>query len=370
MKKHVLALSLVIALFFLLGASVWEGAAAVSMEFPESGLYVATNSFPRNTVVDLTNLETGKTVRVIVSAGLDTPGLLAQVSREAAEAIGLRSRSIGRIRMIVPTDPIAFGSLPEEYRSGDPDYDPSAAVEDVYGEDAADMAESGAESIAAIPVVPLTPGSEAEAVPAVVEEAAEDTPSRGDPESAWADSEDVPAAIVAPIIEEPAVEEPPPEALAETTVTEPEPVPEPVIEEPPVIAVVPAPVIETPPEPAPPFEYSYTLVPAEERPPAGSYGSVPSAPASVPQIFSVPAVANLEKGRYYLQVGAYSHVPTVERELGKIERNYPLTVQCISLSEKPAYRILIGPVNQGEAGALLRKYTAKGYKDAFVRRAP
>jgi hypothetical protein len=95
------AIGVVFFLIFmsLSGASVWEGAAAVSSggEFPDSGFYVATNSFPRNTVVDITNLETGKTVRGIVAAGLDSPGLLAMISKECAEAIGLQSRSIGRI---------------------------------------------------------------------------------------------------------------------------------------------------------------------------------------------------------------------------------------------------------------------------------
>jgi hypothetical protein len=34
--------------------------------------------------------------------------------------------------------------------------------------------------------------------------------------------------------------------------------------------------------------------------------------------------------------------------------------------EKPVYRILIGPVNLGESGALLQRFKLR-YNDAFVR---
>jgi hypothetical protein len=111
--------------------------------------------------------------------------------------------------------------------------------------------------------------------------------------------------------------------------------------------------------------YNYTLVPAEERPPQ-SYG--PPVSGGVPQIFSVPAVAHLERGKYYLQIGAYSQAAAVEQELARVDRTYPLAVQCIGTGDKPVYRILVGPINQGESGALVRSFQSRGYKDAFVRR--
>jgi hypothetical protein len=125
MKKNHIALwvSCVLpALLLFTGASVWEGSAAVSVagELPEGAYYVATNSFPRNTVVDVTNLENGRTIRVIVAAGLDSPGLLAMLSRNAATAIGVQLRGIGRIRMTAPSDPVAFSRFTEERElSGD-----------------------------------------------------------------------------------------------------------------------------------------------------------------------------------------------------------------------------------------------------------
>jgi hypothetical protein len=105
-----------LAVLIFTGASVWEGSAAVSVagELPEGAYYVATNSFPRNTVVDVTNLENGRTIRVIVAAGLDSPGLLAMLSRNAASAIGVQPRAIGRIRMSQPSDPVAFSRFTGE----------------------------------------------------------------------------------------------------------------------------------------------------------------------------------------------------------------------------------------------------------------
>jgi len=131
MKKFLYASVLLLFMITLGAASVWEGAAAAasSGSLPDSGFYAATNSFPKNTIVDVENLETGKTVRVIVVDALDSPGLLAVLSREAAEEIGLRNRTMGRIRMTMPADPIAFSRFTEGLgTSGDPDRDPAAAL--------------------------------------------------------------------------------------------------------------------------------------------------------------------------------------------------------------------------------------------------
>jgi hypothetical protein len=118
-----------LAVLIFTGASVWEGSAAVSTagELPEGAYYVATNSFPRNTVVDVTNLENGRTIRVIVAAALDSPGLLAMLSRNAASAIGVQPRAIGRIRMSQPSDPVAFSRFTEESELPEGAVSPAAA---------------------------------------------------------------------------------------------------------------------------------------------------------------------------------------------------------------------------------------------------
>jgi hypothetical protein len=389
-KAAVFGIVSLLVFLSLSGASVWEGAAAVSSggEFPDSGFYVATNSFPRNTVVDITNLETGKTVRGIVAANLDSPGLLAIISKECAEAIGLQSRSIGRIRMIQPADPIAFSRFGEEsLASGDPDYDPEAALK-AYGQDPDETGAqiADAESPPVVAVIPHRPEKMPE------DDSGDETP------------EIVP-------VEDPSETEP-----AEVPVTEP--VPQEAVEEKAEIAGYSEPAtaevvaITALPEEAPPEEAEtvfaaavpeeevpetaypeesvwytpeegsvFTLVPAEERPPA-VVDTIPETtvyPAeessvqtsvynTVPSVFSVPSVSELEPGKYYLQLGAYSKTEAVEREITKIEKNLPLAVQCTGSADKPLYRILVGPVNHGESGALLQRFRGIGYTDAFVRR--
>ncbi|MCL2276767.1 MAG: SPOR domain-containing protein [Treponema sp.] len=159
MKKGLTLIIITGILFFLTASSPWEGAAAVAPagELPESGFFVATNSFPRNTVVDITNIETGRTARVIVANSLSSSGLLATVSREAAEIIGMRSGSVSRVRMVQPSDPLAYLRFTERLASGAPFIDPSMTeermLEELYS------ADSYVPPVAALAVTPASPPS-------------------------------------------------------------------------------------------------------------------------------------------------------------------------------------------------------------------
>ncbi len=508
------------AMLLLTGASVWEGAAVAAGpgELPDDGFYVATNSFPANTIVDLTNLETGKTLRVIVAKGLDTPGLLAVLSAGAAEAIGLKSRALGRIRMSMPADPIAFSRFTEGIASsGDPDHDPKAAVAGALPEIPAPEAPLAETPLTEMPRTEesptQTPTTTLVAVEPVVSgeaPAREDVPAAGEivdvPESyvppVIPDSPDisvqpqpVPTAIVAvegvppldivvepelPAVEKapaeatapesapasvapvpmeeplvavaPPTPEPPapsaPEAVTATiaaeeappALVEAEPAP-PVAPEPPAApeavaatmvaaeadpalaeaepAAEPVPPVEPVPEPpaavAEPetpvaVETEVSLVPAEERPPEPEpehlpiiempeeavaamepeiapaveepVAAIPPPPAELavatqpvveavppgaPQKLSLPVVSRLEKGKYYLQLGAYSKAAAVEALVKELGSTYPLTIQEAGSPEKPLYRILVGPVNLGESGALLQRFKLGGYRDVFIR---
>jgi hypothetical protein len=97
---------------------------------------------------------------------------------------------------------------------------------------------------------------------------------------------------------------------------------------------------------------------------------IPPAPPETERAegFSVPVINRLEKGKYYLQLAAYTLPELVETELLKISTVYPLAIQEDGSAEKPLYRILIGPVNLGESGALLQRFKVSGYRDAFIRR--
>ncbi|GAB6393254.1 MAG: SPOR domain-containing protein [Treponematales bacterium] len=561
MKKTSFAACAALALLLFMNASsVWEGSAASAAggDLPERGYYVATNSFPRNTVVDITNLENSQAIRAIVSSGLESPGLMALLSRDAADAIGLKSKSVGRVRLSQPADPLAFSRFNERRgMSGDPDYDPKALVKantpladeaepeiaaapepapseaapapapvpekivDIPDDYTPPEALKKPESIASAPVpapekppapptaaAPMKPPAPApaaapEPAPAVaspekaesVAKASSPAPAESQrtakaPEPAPAPAQEkptLPQTAAAPVKQPPAAaaparEEAPAKAPSPTESGRVAKVPTPAPEKPsaPQTAATPkkppatAPAAPEPtpardetaakapapaesgraaraPEPAPAAaqgEPEVALVPANERPPehqeaktlppesevaalpqkpreapkpekaaSPDPGSMidpirklePPAPAPtqedidpskiIPPIpsrtaqaappamapqsappelrpappappktnFSAPTITELEKGKYYLQLAALTKEEAVEAALAKLGGSLPAAVQTSGSPDKPVYRILVGPVNMGESGALLQRFKGSGYKDAFVR---
>jgi cell division protein FtsN len=103
--------------------------------------------------------------------------------------------------------------------------------------------------------------------------------------------------------------------------------------------------------------------PAASTVPATASGPAVSRPAE----FSAPVLESLEKGKYYLQLGAFSNTELLELELKRIGNTYPLSIQVSSLNSKPVYRILLGPLSLGESNTVLDRFKAIGYSDAFVR---
>jgi hypothetical protein len=451
--------ALVLALVLFTGASVWEGAGAVAPngDLPAAGYYAATNSFPRNTVVDITNLESGKSIRVIVAAGLETPGLLALLSKDAAGVIGLEGRSMGRIRMTQPSDPIAFSRFTDGLAAGGlPGYDSGAVITEESLYDPAPLpapppAPAGRSRRESAPLEASSPGAfsvpgesalsrgerqvfpgrdEAPAFPGGA--AAFPPPSSGAAGGAvpgspagLASSAGTPDLIPAYALE-PEWEEYGKRGIVDL----PEPVFAPETEaERPEVSVPGEPkerdYLAAPEEPAaaPAAEsasdgaaselrYEYRLIPAEERPPEipGGYSidgehlisPIPEAPVEAaetaetgpaedyvyvspipdkkpvviesppspadPSPFSVPLISSLERGGCYVQLAAYARPELIESEINRINTGYPLRVQNAGNEERPLYRILLGPLNLGESGAVLQRFKSIGYKDAFVRR--
>jgi cell division septation protein DedD len=71
---------------------------------------------------------------------------------------------------------------------------------------------------------------------------------------------------------------------------------------------------------------------------------------------------------YYVQLGAYADTSTVNEIVANIGKQFPAAVETGKMAEKPVYRVYIGPVNQGESGALLLRFKRGGYPDAFVKK--
>jgi len=124
-------------LIFLLGmASIvcaqqsWEGLATVSRfgRFP-AGLYGASNLVSPNSLVSVRNLETGLSERIIITDGVDEPGVFLVLSPEAAAILNVSGSGATRVRLTTivseatPVDPAS-----EQPFHPDPDINPVAGV--------------------------------------------------------------------------------------------------------------------------------------------------------------------------------------------------------------------------------------------------
>lgn len=115
--------------------ATWEGNAGTgaSSDFPGSGLYARSDMFPRNTIVQIENLETGSTVRAVITGSSGVPGLVAVLSPDTASALNIRQGAVVRVRITVPS-PVSERPAPGTLATGDqltvtdPDVNPRSAV--------------------------------------------------------------------------------------------------------------------------------------------------------------------------------------------------------------------------------------------------
>lgn len=134
MKRTFFALcaGMVLLSFPARAISYWEGTAVASSygEFPSAGLYAACSSFPRNSVIEVTNLDNSKTVQVLVTRSLDNPGVFIALSPEAAGQLMIQIGSVARVKVALPQtgmDNLLRYDSPG--MSADPDLNPQALVE-------------------------------------------------------------------------------------------------------------------------------------------------------------------------------------------------------------------------------------------------
>lgn len=428
--------------------AVWEGNAGIAAvgEFPGSGLFVRSDMFPKNTVVEIRNLENEKTAKAVVTGSSGVPGLVAMLSPETADALGMKSGSVARVRISVPTvvERPAAGTYVEETAaaSEDPDANPAiaataatAATEAVASTDAVAAEDVAAEATEPTAVMAETESTATEPIEeneepaeiAATDETAEPV-ENAEPEANASIAETVPEVADAP------VDETVPEAAESTEVVpaivaasesaeSDEPVDEPELaitnETAPDAAIVPVPeaeavtaldaaavVAEAAPE-APSDETIVTLVPTDALPPEAPSvepssiplvdaiaGAIPEEPvvivpevvapvaveptpvapvvtstaAGVTSTAGLPIIASLAKGSYYIQIGAYADAKNVRSILDKYGKKYPVAVEKTTNKNGECLKVYIGPVMKDEYGAVLEKFKANGFKDAFVRK--
>lgn len=110
--------------------SIWDGSVSTSRYgyLPQTGLYAASNAFPQNSRVTVTNPNTGKKVDVTVLERLEDNNLFLVLSAEAAESIGLGYGDIFHGSITEQDNNISSNEEELPYNP-DPDVNPSANSE-------------------------------------------------------------------------------------------------------------------------------------------------------------------------------------------------------------------------------------------------
>ncbi|HSV56268.1 MAG TPA: SPOR domain-containing protein [Magnetospirillaceae bacterium] len=415
------------ALFIVMAAampgicSAWEGSATVGVrgEFPGSGLFAASDSFPRDTEVNVVNLENGKTVTVVVTGGVGNPGIFMLLSPEAARALAMEPGTLTRVRASSPRTITRLPSVPSA-REGDPDFNPSLLASRFFAVQApkaevptapppAPAAAPAAEAAVVVPPpAPQAPDPTPPAVPAQVEpEAQPDRPEVFAREAAAPSAAPAAAPIVAPEvsmtaeppqetarvlgIERPSILEA--EASGTPALMDPAPAREVVAEAEPLQiaqaaaeeAAPPTPTVVVPPAVAP--MPTPATPPPEPVPAATGPRAEPSAPpqaAPVPPATAVltpghgrdlnrppaaPSPTLLIPGRHYIQVGAYRSRSSLDAAAARLSDSFPIVVNEFESGSSTIYRLLVGPIGRDETGITLLKVRELGFREAFLHRA-
>lgn len=90
-------------------------------------------------------------------------------------------------------------------------------------------------------------------------------------------------------------------------------------------------------------------------------------PAPVEKEFDAPVEVTsgtFEKGKWYIQIGVYAKQENVNEIIKKYGKKYPLFID----QKNGKNYVLIGPLSMDEYGAVLQRFKAFGYKDAFVKK--
>lgn len=137
MNRNVLCAALVSLCLSISGTAfaqdaVYEGSISVSRygTLPGSGYYGASNAFPKNSTVRVSDAESGQSVDVLIVENLDNPNIFLMLSPEAAKAIELDPSSVSRAKVVQvpPGDPLDDSLSNESALSPDPDLNPAASV--------------------------------------------------------------------------------------------------------------------------------------------------------------------------------------------------------------------------------------------------
>ncbi len=78
---------------------------------------------------------------------------------------------------------------------------------------------------------------------------------------------------------------------------------------------------------------------------------------------------DLEKGKHYVQIAVCADLLSAQKVSEAFSKLFPINIYGFLKSQKQYYRVLLGPLNKDERGAVLMFFRSQGYKDAFMRMA-
>ena len=81
---------------------------------------------------------------------------------------------------------------------------------------------------------------------------------------------------------------------------------------------------------------------------------------------TVSSLKELERGKYYVQIGVFKEDGNIKPIFDKYQNEYPITI--VPLSSGTAKQVLIGPLSVDEYGTVLNRFKSYGFKDAFLRK--
>ncbi len=94
--------------------------------------------------------------------------------------------------------------------------------------------------------------------------------------------------------------------------------------------------------------------------------------AKAPTVKEEPKVTTktkLQKGRLYVQIIVYNKKALAEAVVRKYGEIYPMLLQERQGRKRMQYIVFVGPLQEGEAGAIAEYFEKLGFKGAFVKRA-
>jgi len=119
-----------------------------------------------------------------------------------------------------------------------------------------------------------------------------------------------------------------------------------------------------PPIVSPPVNLPSSPAERYDAPPAPAPVESPVVPDS--PSFKAPLVSSLERGKWYVQIGAYTKAEYVENAVNRVGTSSPVVIHSVDSGTNPMFRVLLGPFSQSESKTMLQRFKDKGY-DAFLR---